>query len=233
MNRLLNAYYLPNYDGTTDEIATIVGADCDGMERWLCVSINLGKIDPVGLSRAPAVVATQVVDSYMHAVAWLEEWRDRVSVVAAEYVTRHELVFASTKEVKSLLENTIRLSSHDLLTKKIAVFCVSACAGDVPLTELTETTVEFEDLTKSGPAATARAIPHGKSMLKMTTKKAAPEFTKRAEQLLDDLDSEWGKEDRLAAEKEAQRIANEEAELNEIVEEECRRAAMPAWGLFQ
>ncbi|MDH1221070.1 hypothetical protein, partial [Aeromonas caviae] len=81
--------------------------------------------------------------------------------------------------------------------------------------------------------ATARAIPHGKSMLKMTTKKAAPEFTKRAEQLLDDLDSEWGKEDRLAAEKEAQRIANEEAELNEIVEEECRRAAMPAWGLFQ
>lgn len=236
VNRLLNAYYLPNYDGSVDEIAVIVGADCDGIERWLCVSINTGKLNPLSLTCAPSVFATQIVDSHECAEAWLESWKGQVSEIAYDYVAKHEAVFASIREVKALMESTLRVSSHDLLTKKIAAFCVSACAGDVPLTELTEITLDLEDLTRKGTAATALAVPTGKSILKMMAGgvSSPSKFDSIAERLVAELDEEWNEEAQLAAKEEAQRVAREkeEAELNEIVEEECRRAAIPAWGLF-
>lgn len=237
MNRLLNAYYLPNYDGSVDEIAVIVGADCDGIERWLCVSINTGKLNPLSLTCAPSVFATQVVDSHECAAAWLESWKGQVSEIAYDYVAKHEAVFASIREVKVLMESTLRVSSHDLLTKKIAAFCVSACAGDVPLTELTEITLDLEDLTRKGPAAAALVLKDSKSVLKMMTGGATSphsKFNSIAERIVAELDEEWSEEAQLAAQKEAQRVEREreEAELNEIVEEEFRRAAIPAWGLF-
>ncbi|MGU5794284.1 hypothetical protein ACV1DW_15745 [Aeromonas hydrophila] len=236
MNRLLNAYYLPNYDSTVDEIAVIVGADCDGAERWLCVSINTGKLNPLSLTCAPSVFATQVVDSHECAEAWLESWRGQVSEVAYHHVVKHEAVFASIGEVKKLMESTLRVSSHDLLTKKIAAFCVSACAGDAPLTELTEITLDLEDLARKGPAAAALALKDSKSVLKMMTGGSGPhsKFDSIAERIVAQLDEEWSEEAQLAAQEEAQRVEREreEAELNEIVEEEVRRAVIPAWGLF-
>ncbi|MFL9602800.1 MULTISPECIES: hypothetical protein [Aeromonas] len=206
MNRLLKVYYLPNYDETSHNIALVVGADCDGHQRWLCMSAN----ESTSISgREPNYLfAKEVVGSQEEAEAWLEHWRNRIADISRLYVLQCETTFSVVKDAQDWLASRTKFFGSVGLSKHIAMFCVSACAGDAPISELAEEVVArsfFQEGRLERPLArVAPAVP------------VTQEVNDSLAEMLAMIERE-----------------EDEEELERIVDEECRRLANPGWGMFE
>jgi len=206
VNRLLKVYYLPNYDETSHNIALAVGADCDGHERWLCMSAN--ESTSIFGREPDYLFAKEVVGSQDEAEAWLERWRDGIADISRHYVMQCETTFSVVKDAQDWLTSRTKFFGPVGLSKHIAMFCVSACAGDAPLSELAQEVVDrsfFKEGRLGSPAP--RLVPASPANLEV--------------------------DDSLAKMLAMIERDEDEEELERIVDEECRRLANPGWGMFE